>query len=747
MGNIIILDEHTSNNIAAGEVIERPASVVKELIENAVDANATQISIEIKNGGISYIRVSDNGDGFYDDDVEAAFERHATSKIRKADDLERVVTLGFRGEALPSIASVSKLKLSSRRRGSDFGRSIEMNAGRMVKNERAGAPVGTSIVVEGLFFNTPARYKFLKSDTAEAGAISSMVGRLAISRPDISFRLKSSGASVIYTPGNSNLKDAIYGVFGKNVIHSMIKVDYLHQSISVSGFAGGQDTSRGNRSFQLFYVNGRYVKNKVLYSATDEAYKTFLMKNRFAVLILNINMPRELVDVNAHPAKTEVRFSNESDVFRSVYHAIVSALRGDEMKLAHMLKPEGDEGGGAVSDESGEAGKGPGAAVGDGGIGVVGDEAWHAAGDEVWRAAGDEVWRAAGDGVSIAGGGAGKSDEAGKGTDAGKGADGAAGDEACRAAGGSESSVFDEDVGALDGADINGGAYRDSAMEERGNSEYFSVGAGAADTGATHVGAADTGAIDVDATHVGAADTGAIDVDAAVPSNARYIGEFDSHRDGFGAWDMVREDDGAAYDNSLSSSKIIGQLFGVYILLENGDNLIVVDQHACHERILYEELKKQAASGAVYQQMLIVPEAVGLSPDELVLVNEERDFIERTGFSFEEFGSDTILLRSVPIYIQAENVGQFFLDMLELVKKSRKKSSSLEEAEMIFDETLYSIACRAAIKANKKMNERETTELLRRAEELQNIHTCPHGRPMVFIMHKREFEKRFKRIV
>ena len=316
MGNIVLLDDLTINKIAAGEVIERPASVVKELVENSIDAGANNISVEIKNGGISYIRITDNGKGIMPDDMEMAFERHATSKIRKADDLEVVTTMGFRGEALASIASISHVEVTSRTEDNDIGCKVEVKGGHLIEKEDIGCPKGTTMTITDLFYNTPVRYKFLKKDFTEAGYIEDVVTRIALVHPEIAIKLISSGKTIIQTSGNGDIKSVIYNIFGKDVAENIIDVDYTYEDIKVSGVIGKPVIARSNRSNQLFFVNKRYIKDKVLTSAAEQGYKGLLTIGKYGFLVLNIEMNPQKVDVNVHPAKLEVRFEDENKVFK-----------------------------------------------------------------------------------------------------------------------------------------------------------------------------------------------------------------------------------------------------------------------------------------------------------------------------------------------------------------------------------------------------------------------------------------------
>ena len=339
MGNIVLLDELTINKIAAGEVIERPASVIKEMVENSIDAGATNITVEIKNGGISYIKVTDNGKGIAQDDLEIAFERHATSKIRSADDLDTVTSMGFRGEALASIAAIANVEMISKTKDQDVGYKIVVQAGDVLEKEETACQVGTSITVRNLFFNTPVRYKFLKKDYTEAGYIEDAITRIALVNPNIAIKLINTGKTVIQTNGNGDMKSVIYSIYGKDVANAILDVDYKYEDIHVTGVIGKPEIARSNRSNQLFFVNKRYIKDKTLTAATEQSYKGLIQIGKFGFVVLNIEMNPAKVDVNVHPAKLEVRFEEESKVFQAIYHSIKDTLLKSEL-VADTSKPE-----------------------------------------------------------------------------------------------------------------------------------------------------------------------------------------------------------------------------------------------------------------------------------------------------------------------------------------------------------------------------------------------------------------------
>ena len=331
MGNIVLLDDLTINQIAAGEVIERPASAIKEMVENSIDAGANNITVEIKNGGISYIKVTDNGKGIAQDDLEIAFERHATSKIRSADDLDTVTSMGFRGEALASIAAIATVELVSKTKEQDVGYKVVVEAGEILNKEETACPTGTSITVRNLFFNTPVRYKFLKKDYTESGYVEDVITRIALVNPNIAIKLINSGKTVIQTNGNGDMKSVIYSIYGKDIANGIMEVSYKYEDINITGVIGKPEIARSNRSNQLFFVNKRYIKDKALTAATEQAYKGLIPIGKFGFVVLNIDMNPAKVDVNVHPAKLEVRFEEESKIFQAIYHSIKDSLLKTEL--------------------------------------------------------------------------------------------------------------------------------------------------------------------------------------------------------------------------------------------------------------------------------------------------------------------------------------------------------------------------------------------------------------------------------
>ena len=613
MGKIIVLDENTACKIAAGEVIERPASVVKELLENSIDAGATSISVEIKNGGISYIKIADNGSGIGADDAEKAFERHSTSKIRSSDDLNSITTFGFRGEALASIAAVSEVRMVTKTAGDNHGICIELKGGKIIDVRQAGCPVGTTVTVKNLFFNTPARYKFLKKDNTEAGYIFDIVSRTALSGKHISFSLTNNGSIVVHTPGNNDLLSAIYSIYGRETAGSMKKIDYNGNGVSITGYAGKPELARSNRNCQSIYVNGRYIKNKVISSAIDEAYKTFLMKNKYAFIILFVDISPSLVDVNVHPAKMEVRFANEQDIYRHVYHAVNNALLGNIEKMS--------------------------AAIFDKGI--------------------------------------------------------------AESAGMSNESIRPEDSSACE----NKTCHEFRQQEMMLNSCF-----------------------------------------------GRYFRQDENFREEAPVLCQCVKENGNVYEKEyckesdserldiFSNAKIIGQAFMTYIILQDGEKLLLIDQHAAHERIMYEKLKRKYSQKAAMSQELLAPVVIELAYRELGFVKEEKEFFHKIGFIYEEFGNNSIVLRSVPLDFDGASAKEMFLEVMDRAMNSEKK-----DFEALADETLYAVACKAAVKANSKLGNMEMDGILRELETLENPYTCPHGRPTAIVFTRQDLDKMFKR--
>jgi DNA mismatch repair protein MutL len=609
MGKIVVLDENTSNKIAAGEVIDRPASVIKELVENSIDAGADNISIDIRNGGISYMRVTDNGTGMDEDDVVIAFDRHATSKIRSANDLDSVATLGFRGEALASIAAVSNVQLTTRTPGSPYGMSIEISGENVKDVRQAGCPTGTTFVVKDLFFNTPARYKFLKKDSTEAGYISDIISRIALGNPSISFRLTSNGSDVIHTPGNNDLLSVIFSIYGKETARGVVELKYCDEKVKLSGYAGKPEIARSNRNHQSIFLNGRYIKSKVITSAIDEAYKTLLMKRKHAFVVLNIEINPVMIDVNVHPSKMEVRFSNEQDIFRSVYHAISEALHQKPLIKSFEMGSKNSK-----------------------------------------LAAKSEIpFRLNDIGIEY----------------------------------NQQSIGFDDHIIK---EDMHKATQTQTILPRSSEEKKY-----------------------LSAPKEAVTQSGAQGDDSTYP---------------------------------LTDAKVVGQAFSTYIILEVNDELVLLDQHAAHERIMFEKLKNSYFSNEPLSQMLLAPVVVEVTSQEAKYLEDEQQIFNKIGFIYDNFGNNSIVLRSVPYGSQSGSVKEIFLEIVDFAMNSHKT-----DFNVVAEEVLYTVACKAAVKANKKLDEAEIRGVLKELAHVRNPYTCPHGRPTAIKITKHELEKKFKRIL
>lgn len=638
MGIIQVMDKALANKIAAGEVVERPASVVKELTENALDAGAASVTVEIQKGGTAFIRVTDNGKGMAPEDVKKAFLPHATSKIYTYEDLEHIATLGFRGEALASIAAVSRTELLTKPIGSLEGSRLVLEGGAEISFDSVGCPEGTTVIVRDLFFNTPARMKFLKKDASEAALVSDILEKEAFAHPEVSFRLINQGKEAFFTPGNNDLLSVVHALFGKDYAKEMIPVNYTANGITVSGLIGKSILTRPNRSRQLFFVNGRPINNKTLSAAIAESYKNQIPVGRFPVCILKLTLSPTEVDVNVHPAKTEVKFADEHGAYDAVYWAVKNALcetsQIPEVKTfaSHTEKEA------PVS------------------------EAPTAPPKPVFEAPTYEPKPIAPVRPSV-----------------------------------------------LHAPDIP----HTKAIEE----VLFPV--------------APQKSYDFSPSTPDIPEQPEISVQET-PKEAPPSEE---------TAPMPQIEEQTLYEEKPTPPTVIGQVFSTYILAACGDILYIYDQHAAHERLQYEALLKSRAAGTVSSQMLLFPISVSVTASEAALFHENEDFFSSLGFDAEEVGSGNILIRELPADIASEHVGELFGEILELLSNKRVQKST----ETV-DRALYSIACKAAIKANHNLTMREMEQLISDCESLGNTNTCPHGRPYRIQMTKKQLEKEFYRI-
>lgn len=685
MAVIHVLDQDTINQIAAGEVVERPASIVKELVENAVDACSTAVTIEIKGGGIDFIRITDNGSGIDKEQIRKAFLRHATSKIISAEDLETVGSLGFRGEALSSIAAVAKVEVITKTDEGISGVRYVTEGGEETAFEEIGCPEGTTFVVRNLFYNTPARRKFLKSAMTESGYVEAFVQRLALSHPDISFKFICDNKNKIATSGNGNLKDVIYHLYGRDIAMNLLEVHFMENGISIDGFVGKPVISRGNRNYENYFVNGRYLKNTIITRGIEEGYKGHSMVHKFPFTALMISMDPHLFDVNVHPAKMEMRFKNGEEL----YSAIVSAVRESFVKKELIPKVSlSEKKGGALPERK----KTP--------------EPFERKRREIEaRFSGlsqeriDEINRRK------------REEETGLPGVAGVDSVSAGADDAQREA--ARKDAEQKRIASLGGRELPQIKKEiDQAIAGR-QQETAEAAAAPAQPGNAPAPAADSSAL------------------------------------------PVREDGGYAVGEQMSFAdvpllskearpkhRLIGQVFQTYWIVEYEDQLFFVDQHAAHEKVMYERLKKNLEEKQIDQQMVAPPIILTFSMKEKEKYLLFQDAFAALGYQIEEFGGDEYCIRAVPANLFGINQQDLFIELFD----SLDEGSSRLNLEVITDK-LASMACKAAVKGNQKMSFQEMDSLMDQLLELENPYQCPHGRPTIISMTKRELEKKFKRIV
>ena len=672
MAVIHVLDKHTSELIAAGEVVERPASVVKELLENAIDAGATQVSVAIEKGGVSLIQVTDNGSGIEAEYISTAFIRHATSKISCEQDLESIHTLGFRGEALASIASVARVEVLTRTEPDEFACLYRIEGGEEQGMEPGARPVGTTITVRDLFYNTPARMKFLKKDASEGAFVGETVGRIALSHPEVSVAFIREGKQLYKTPGDGNLKSAVYAVLGRDFAKDLLPVDDASGSYHVSGLVTPPRACRASRGMQFFFINGRFVKNRTMMAALENAYRGTLMQGKFPGCVLMLEMPAQLVDVNVHPAKTEVRFSRESDVFDAVYRAVKAALAqpgSGEQRFSFAKQTAMEEPAEKVEQLDlttpvkhpaithatipAPAAPSPSAPAGLGGWGSE---------PAVPRPA--PAPRPAAP--------------------------------AFEAVPPRQDALHSEPLPLGGGKTVPAGPARppEEGMPERGQAPA-----------------------DLDAEETGAAsDRAAPPAEAPQePAPAQQAGQDDT------------------------PLEYIGEAFKTYIITQRGDELCLIDKHAAHERILYERLA--AGYGAASSQLLLAPVAVNLSAQEKAALLENADLLNAAGVQAEDFGGTTMLVRAVPADVPVTDVEGLLCELADRLARGSRETLS-EKTQWV----MHSIACKAAIKAGDKSDRQELMALARDILAGTVPPFCPHGRPVVLKLTKKELEKQFGRL-
>ncbi len=804
MGNIVLLDDLTINKIAAGEVIERPASVIKEMVENSIDAGATNITVEIKNGGISYIKVSDNGKGIAQDDMEIAFERHATSKIRNADDLNTITSMGFRGEALASIAAIANVEMVSKTKEQDIGYRVVVEAGNVLEKEEAGCKTGTTITVRNLFFNTPVRYKFLKKDYTESGYIEDVITRIALVNPNIAIKLINTGKTVIQTNGSGDIKNVIYSIYGKDIANGVMEVSYQYEDIHMTGVVGKPEIARSNRSNQLFFVNKRYIKDKILTAATEQAYKGLIPIGKFGFVVLNIEMNPAKVDVNVHPAKLEVRFEEENKVFQAIYHAIKDtllktelvansekALHEENTEVARELsfeerlkklkeeKQERQNGGGLfafrkqnekqIEKYTDEESKIKTNVIED----VYKEKSSHIENpknspetklnigepidtsdilaklkqmkeniEKELKEKNVKTTENSGEKLEeeqekyeVTE----KQEEVKEEKNENIGKDAKETEEQNQ-----EVSITDQEENNLSDnvSEKNKESTTSEEIVDKSNEiieqienpeikqEFKEIKEKMDQLNENPKVVSD----DFNEMYAKLFGRLPIQDEESKPKEDEKKRDIDILKDNVSVFEGMEEYKKPVY-------KFIGIVFKTYIIIEIGQEMYIIDQHAAHERIMYEKVKENYYSeSSKDSQMLLLPDVITLTHKEMDIAKENMDMFVKAGFTLEEFGENTIKLTGVPTVCIDLDTKELFLETLDEINTVARTAKQEKEEKFI-----ATVACKAAVKANMALDAKEVESLMDKLLSLPNPFTCPHGRPTAIKMTKYDIERKFAR--
>lgn len=664
MPQIQVLDQITIDKIAAGEVIERPASIVKELVENSIDAKAASVTVEIQDGGISLIRVTDNGSGIEREDIRNAFLRHSTSKIRKVEDLAHIASLGFRGEALSSISAVTRTELITKTKEDTFGTRYVIEGGVEQSLEDAGAPDGTTFLVRQLFYNVPARRKFLKTPMTEAGHVQDLLMRLALSHPEVAFTFINNGQTKMRTSGNGKLKDVIYSIYGREAAANLIELDYSMDGLVMKGYLGKPVITRGNRNFENYFVNGRYVKNAMLSKAIEDAYKDFLMQHKFPFVVIHFQVDGEKMDVNVHPTKMEMRFQRQQDVYNIVYEGVHRTLLEPELipqveapapkvisqpksESPFLLKPKTAP---QPMEKKPEEKEEP------------HDEAYF------MKKMKERVlsYHQRNSSAEVA----------------------------------KKEQIFRPQAQAERIKDALARAKEVEKQPQKQAEEQPEL----------------------------IRETPVYETKPVTEEKAEQLNLFEEH--------LLKREKKAEY-------KLIGQVFETYWLVEFENSLYIIDQHAAHERVLYERTLKEMKNREFTAQYLSPPIILSLSMQEAQVLNENMDRFTRIGFEIEPFGGEEYAVRAIPDNLFGIAKKELLLEMLDDLADGISTSMTPE----LIDEKVASMSCKAAVKGNNRLSAQEADALIGELLLLENPYHCPHGRPTIIAMTQRELEKKFKRIV
>ena len=678
MQHIQVLDQVTIDKIAAGEVIERPASIVKELVENAIDAGASHVTIEIEDGGIALIRITDDGSGIMQEDIQNAFLRHSTSKIRNVDDLMHITSLGFRGEALSSIAAVTKVELITKTKDAILGTKYVIEGGHEISMDETGASDGTTFVIRQLFYNVPARRKFLKTAMTEAGHVQDLLIRLALSHPEVAFRFLNNKQEKLRTSGSGKLKDVIYNIYGRDIASNLLELDYRQGGIHITGYLGKPLITRGNRNFETFFVNGRYVKSSMISKAVEDAYKDFMMQHKFPFVVLHFQVDMETVDVNVHPTKMELRFQNQQEVYKTVFEAIHRQLLEPEL-IPQVEAPEP--------------------------MGISTPEKKKTPSPDLRlvrriRPTEERVTAPSNTEEPV------------------------------------KEEVRDEDYfirkmkeRVLSYHNRNSSAeVTDQKKIFRAEEQTKRIQNTVHESGSYQINTQKTPDISVKQASP-QPDTSQIQK-AGIPmiQKAEQLNLFEEK--------LLKREVRAEY-------RLIGQVFDTYWLVQFHENLYIIDQHAAHERVLYERTLKEMKNREFTSQYLSPPIILTLSMQEAELLKTHMERFERIGFEIEPFGGEEYAVRAVPANLFSIAKKELFMEMLDDLADGLSSNMTPD----LIDEKVASMSCKAAVKGNNRLSAQEVDALIAELLELDNPYHCPHGRPTIIAMSKKELEKKFKRIV
>lgn len=726
---IRVLDKATIDKIAAGEVIERPSSVVKELLENAIDAGSTAVTVEIKDGGTSFIRVTDNGCGIPKEEVRMAYMRHATSKIEHVEDLNSILSLGFRGEALSTIAAVSQTEMITKTATDLTGIKYVIHGGKEIEYKDVGVPNGTTIVVRNLFFNTPARKKFLKSAMTEGSYIFDLLTRIALSHPEISFKLIANGQTRIDTSGNGKLKDTIYQLYGRDITANLIPIDYTDGDIHLSGFIGKPFIARGNRGLENYFINHRYIKSNVVNRAIEEGYRTFVMQHKFPFTVLYLDLPQEKCDVNVHPTKMEFKYDNEKNLFEACCTAVKLALTHKEIIPKEGEKPIASP---VISHpeqkpaEPFEVKRAQSQAIPQKNVRAGNYSPTYKILESLRKA---EEEQAAKNGTPLP-------NIADMVADAGVVYSPSTPVESAQAGNSSTTShVMQQSSSMPPSQDVQQNYSTTTVQTAHQNNSTVISQSVRQNTSAGTAQATQTVQPDCSTTQAQPSDT------PTKPDLSKMDKNSAAYKYTVGKQETLFDDDFLT-EKARLSHRVIGQVFETYWLIEYNDNLYIMDQHAAHEKVKYEELMENLKNKQVFSQQLLPPMVITVTYAERQAIIDNFDLFMKIGYDIEEFGGNEFKINAIPSNLFGLHGRDMFLEFVgSLIQNSGYMSND------IFVKKLSTMACKAAVKGNMKLSFQEIDALVDKLLSLENPYTCPHGRPTIISMSKTELEKKFHRIV